>query len=363
MDLVAAPEMIRDSRADGPGLEPLSYPVYFVNPNTEKWGDLFDAAELPDPDLIYSRFSDSNDIWVVKTYLRLRSRGLDVRLVSELVPGAVNVVMNYNLLIKRLSYNCYVVACRADTFRSTISNHAIVQNPHNVLTATDHLIQHWPQPGLIPRDSSRGSRLETIVYKGSRLNLCAAFLDPGFERRLREIGVAFRINEDPANFHDYRNCDVVLAVRDLTESDYFAKPASKLVNAWHGGVPALLGPEPAYQAMRKTPLDYIEIRSPEEAIRQIIHLKENPELYRRMAENARVRARQFTIDRIAAQWHEVLAGPVAEGFSTWSAQSVLSKSLVRPIRFAAQAAQQIREKRKYMHQRDHGFRPISGRFT
>ena len=153
------------------------------------------------------------------------------------------------------------------------------------------------------------------------------------------------------------------AVRDLTESDYFAKPASKLVNAWHGGVPALLGPEPAYQAMRTTPLDYIEIRSPEEAIRQIIHLKENPELYRRMAENARVRARQFTIDRIAAQWHEVLAGPVAEGFSIWSEQSVLSKSLVRPLRFAAQAAQQIREKRKYMYQRDHGFRPISGRFT
>jgi serine O-acetyltransferase len=32
-DFVAAPEMIRDSHADGPRLEPLSYPLYFVNPN------------------------------------------------------------------------------------------------------------------------------------------------------------------------------------------------------------------------------------------------------------------------------------------------------------------------------------------
>ena len=65
-------------------------------------------------------------------------------------------------------------------------------------------------------------------------------------------------------------------MRDLTESDYFAKPASKLVNAWHAGVPALLGPEPAYQALRMQ-FDYIEIRSPEDAIREVIRLKENPE--------------------------------------------------------------------------------------
>jgi hypothetical protein len=79
----------------------LPYPVYFVNPNREKWGDLFDATQLLDPDLVYSRFSDSNDIWAVKSYLRLRSRGLDVQLVSELVPNAINVTMNYNLLIKQ----------------------------------------------------------------------------------------------------------------------------------------------------------------------------------------------------------------------------------------------------------------------
>jgi hypothetical protein len=360
---VAAPDTIHSNCANSRRLQPLPYPVYFVNPNRDRWADIFDATELPDPDLIYSRFGDSNDIWVVKTYLRLRSRGLDVRLVSQLVPSAINVIMNYNLDISQMSYDCYVISCRADTYRSTICHHTIVQNPHNVLTASDHLVQHWPQPGLIPRDVSRGSRLETIVYVGNRLNLCSAFLDPSFERKLQKIGVTFRVNESPADFHDYRNCDAALAVRDLTESDYFAKPASKLVNCWRAGVPALLGPEPAYQALRKTPLDYIEIRSPEEAIRQIVRLKENPELYLRIAENGLVRAREFTIDRIAAQWREVLAGPVAKGFSVWAKRPILWKSLLRPTLFAAQAVRHIHEKRKYLNQRDHGFRPISGRFT
>jgi Glycosyl transferases group 1 len=350
-------------RPNGERLQPLPYPVYFVNPNKERWADVFDATDLPDPDDIHSRFGDSNDIWIVKTYLRLRSRGLDVRLVAQLVPRAINVIMNYNVLIRGLSYHCYVVCCRADTYRTAICHHTIVQNPNNVLTANDHLIQHWPQPGLIPRDTSRGSRLETIVYMGNRLNLCPAFLAPTFEHPLRDIGITFRVNEDPANFHDYRNSDVVLAVRDLTESDYFAKPASKLVNSWHAGVPALLGPEPAYQALRKTPLDYIEIRSPEEAIQQIIRLKKDPELFRQMAENGLTRARQFTIDQIAAQWRDVLAGPVAEGFSVWTERPVLWKSLIRPALFGVQAVRHIHEKRKYLIQRDHGFRPISGRFT
>ena len=359
---MSVPETAQDS-ASCPKLEPLPYPVYFVHPYRERWADIFEAAEPPDPDLIYWRFAGSNDVWIVNTYLHLRRRGLEVRLVSQMVPSAINVVLNTDLGIRWFPYQSYVVSCRADSFRPTICHHTIVQNPHNVLASTDHLVQHWPQPGLIPRDTSRGSRLETIGYMGNSLNLWSAFRDPSFERRLRELGVTFQVNEDPTNFHNYKNCDLVLAVRDLTESDYFAKPASKLINAWTAAVPALLGPEPAYQALRTTLLDYMEIRSPEDAIREVIRLKEDPELYCRMVENGLIRAGQFTIDRITTRWLDVLAGPVAEGFSVWAGRPALLKSLIRPAVFAAQAARNIYEKRKYLKQRDHGFRPISGRFT
>lgn len=360
---MSASETAQHNHASGLKLEPIPFPVYFVHPYRERWADLFDAVEPPDPELIHRRFSGSNDVWIVKTYLYLRRRGLDVRLVSKMAPNAINVVLNTDLGIRQFAYQSYVVSCRADSFRPTICHHTIVQNPHNVLSSTDHLVQHWPHPGLIPRDISRGSRLKTVGYIGDRLNLWSAFRDPSFEARLHDIDVTFQVNDDPANFHDYRNCDVILAVRDLTESDYFAKPATKLVNAWLAGVPALLGPEPAYQALRTTPLDYIEVRSPQDAIREVTRLKEDPALYSQMVENGLIRARQFTIDRIATRWREVLAGPVSEGFSAWAAHSALWKSLVRPAVFATQAARNVYEKRKYLKQRDHGFRPISGRFT
>jgi hypothetical protein len=356
-------EAIKGDRENSLGLEAIPYPVYFVHPYRTRWADVFEATTLPDPSSIYQRFTEPNDAWIMQTDLRLSRRGLDVHLVSQPMPGAINVVMNYDLGIRQLSYQSYIVSCRADTFRPTICHHTIVQNPHNLLSANDHLVQHWPQPGLIPRDVSRGSRLETIAYMGSSVNLWSAFREQSFEQKLRAIGVTFRANEDASNFHDYKDYDMVLAVRDLTESDYFAKPASKLINAWHAGVPALLGPEPAYRALRTSPLDYIEIRSPEEAIHAVTLLKEDPKLYRRMVENGLVRAREFTIDRIAARWRQVLAGPIAEGFTVWTGRSTLWKSLVRPTLFAVQAGRNIHEKHKYLKQRDHGFRPISGRFT
>ena len=52
--------------------------------------------------------------------------------MSQLVPGAINVIMNTDLGIRQLSYDSYVVSCRADTFRLTICHHTIVQNPHNL---------------------------------------------------------------------------------------------------------------------------------------------------------------------------------------------------------------------------------------
>jgi hypothetical protein len=343
--------------------EPLPYTVYFIHPDREAWADVVDAKYPVDPDLIHARFSSSSDIWIIQTYLHLRRKGLDVRLESRPVRGAINVVMNYDLGIRQVPCHSYVVSCRADTFYPYISNHVIVQNPINASPGTDHFVPHWPQPGLIPRDASRGSRVEVVGYMGHRTNLWEAFLEPEFKYKLEQMNLTFAMNETVASYHDYSECDVVIAVRDLTERDYLAKPASKLINAWHAGVPALLGPEPGFQALRKTELDYVEISSPEQALDALRRLKDDPGLYNQMVENGRLRAREFTRDVVAARWFDVLSGPVADGFSTWSGRPAAWKSFVRPALFAWQAMRNIREKRNYLHYRDHGFRPISGRTT
>jgi hypothetical protein len=348
---------------DGDVASRLPYPVYFVHPSENRWLDVFGAPELPDPDSLHSRFVEANDIWIVQTYLRLKRRGLDVRLVSKLVPGAINVIMNYDLGIRQLSFQSYVVACRADTFVPTMCHQTIVQNPNNASSPTEHLVHHWPQPGLVTRDISRGARLDTVVYMGHAINLWSQFRSFTFKQTLSDVGVNFRINENSAHFSDYSQCDAVLAIRDLTEADFLAKPASKLVNAWHAGVPALLGPEPAFQSLRKTPFDYIEIRSTDEALRAIEYLKNHPDFFHQMIQNGFNRAQAFTSDRIAARWGELLGGPIAHGFSLWAQRPTIWKVLVRPSLFAGQVARNIYEKQKYLYQRDHGFRPVSGRFT
>ena len=166
--------------------------------------------------------------------------------------------MNYDLRVVDLPYQSYVVCCRADTFKTTMCHHTIVQNTRNVHSENDHFIPHWPQPGLIKRSTSSGKKLQTLTYMGSSINLWSPLRSVEFSEKLRDIGIDFKINVNPSDFHDYRECDAVLAVRDLTESDYNAKPASKLINAWHAGVPALLGPEPAFQALRRSELDYLD---------------------------------------------------------------------------------------------------------
>ena len=87
---------------------------------------------------------------------------------------------------------------------------------------------------------------------------------------------------------DYSDVDLVLAVRPPIGT-YTDKPASKLYNAWRAGVPALLGPEPAFRELYTDPLDYVEVSTVEDALAAIDRLRAEPDLYRRMIDRGRRR--------------------------------------------------------------------------
>ena len=272
----------------------LPFPVYFVYPDQSQGAGVFGAEYPPDPNTEPWRYYTTADCWVMLTYVHLKRRGFDVRLATRPVPESINVIAGYDLGIKNCAFDSYMVACRSDSTRPMICAHTIVQNPHNAIAPTEHLIQHWPQPGLLSRLPGRGDRVERIVFKGADYNLWKPFAGAEFRQALAMLGVEFRIDSWPEDrrqcrWHDYQDTDLVLAVRNLTEMDYYIKPASKLINAWHAGTPALLGPEPAFQALRRSELDYVEIRTPEEAVQAVRRLKEDPKLYRTMVENGRSR--------------------------------------------------------------------------
>jgi hypothetical protein len=245
-----------------------------------------------------------------------------------------------------------------------------VQNSLNVLTDTDHFIPHWPQPGLLPRQRDRGAQIETLCYKGSENNLYHAFRSNEFRARLAELGLTLQydVKENVAgasavNWFDYRNCDLVLAVRDITEEDAKIKPATKLINAWLAGCPALLGPEPAFQAMRRSPLDYFEVRTPQEALDAATRLKQTPGLFDEMVENGLRRGAKFIPDRIAEQWRAVLGGPIAADYCAWNSQHPMVRLPKRWVSFALNTFRHKRSAKAAEYHREHGYRPISGRNT
>jgi hypothetical protein len=153
------------------------------------------------------------------------------------------------------------------------------------------------------------------VFKGdTRVNLLPELGEERFRARLGELGCVWSVSKrtpgrEPVAWYDYRDADVLVAVRHLSPAYADSKPASKLVNAWMAGVPALLGPESAFRDLRESAYDYLEVRSADEVLAAIRWLKEHPGVYREMVRNGLARARAFAVDRLTASWWSYLTGP------------------------------------------------------
>jgi len=346
-------------------LAPLPFPVTFFCHEPERWSELFSGREdsVPDPDTIHRRIINNEDCWIIQTYLQLKRRGLNVHLANNFIPQTICVASTLNFGARDNPFSSFVVGCRSDGFKPALSDFTIVQNQAQIESETDVLIPHWPQPGLIPRSPERGISIKNLVFKGWQNNLYESFRSPQFCQALDHLGVQLVINsplnDDIVEWHDYSNADLVIAVRDLTEQDALVKPASKLINAWLAGVPALLGPEPAFRDLRQSPLDYIEVKRPEEVLDAIRRLQQDPNLYQQMIENGLKRAEAFTTDCIAQQWRDVLAGPVAQRYTRWRQRTSISRIGEFTLRLFRQ---KIAINRANYH-RKHGYRIISGKVT
>ena len=88
------------------------------------------------------------------------------------------------------------------------------------------------------------------------------------------------------------------------------KPAWR--NAWLAGVPAMVGPESAYRALRRDASDFIEVSSRAEAEAAVLRLLEEPGLYARMRQRAAERAVDCSIARVTQRWMEVLGREIPQ---------------------------------------------------
>jgi hypothetical protein len=310
------------------------------------WPDLASLTEA-DVDSQPARFRTGVVNWVLQTALHLReslhAAHVTTSISEEILPGAVNIVHrdSYNGL-SSAGRRAVIIGVRADRPPFELADFEILQN--DVLPLKEHQfsIPFWPQPGLIARHASRGNRIENMVYLGNTGTASPWLTDTPFLLALESIGVSYEIRAK--KWFDYGDIDLVLAHRAEAPCMVIHKPASKLVNAWLAGAPALLGDEPAYLNLRHGPLDYISVDSPQDVLMAIARLRQQPELYQEMIAHGHRRAALFTVDMLRRRWLELIldvALPQAEAIlkrKTWVDQLA---------RLAAQKTQSRAFKRRY----------------
>jgi hypothetical protein len=316
-------------------------PVYFYIPR-EDWP----IQELPKslkrtaisanlqslgtPSLVVTAYS-----WILQTYLWLKADDFPCTLVGTLPSEGIVIAYWGSIPLDcKPSPRLLLVSVLADgLYPHPYSQLRIVQNRQQAaLFHNSYYMPHWPQPGLIPRRPTRSDRFENIGFFGAISNLSPELKSASWQSELKALGLNWHVVE-PGRWHDYSNIDAVVAVRDFQQRDFFQKPATKLFNAWHAGVPAILGCESAFQAERQSDLDYIEVSSPDEILVALKQLRDTPELRRAMIANGQLRAEETSIENLTAQWRDFITEVAVPAYEDWCSASYIKQQSLFMQRF------------------------------
>jgi hypothetical protein len=268
--------------------------------------------------------------WTLQTYLNLRSQDFPCILTDEF-PDTGIVLAHWDSLPIDLepSPQQLIVCFQADRARHPYAQVHIVQNRDSarrdlmtwgdryLLPGQDYYMPHWPQPGLLARSPERGDRFENLGYFGLEANLLPKFKTKKWQEQLNDLGLSWLIVQEFDRWNDYSHVDAVVAIRSFKQTGFTWKPATKLFNAWHAGVPAILGCESAYQAERKSDLDYLEVSTLEETLQAIRRLKDNVHLRQSMVKQGRIRAQETTQSFLTNRWTYLLQKDLSENYEQW----------------------------------------------
>lgn len=274
-------------------------------------------------------WSSPVQVWVWSTFLRVRAAGLECQLTDVFPKKGIVVAAACTLPLNLpTSPEICHISTVADSPPRFYPQIQVTQNPFQAelygqsfaLPKWIH-IPHWPQPDLIPRDPGRGDRFETVGFLGHRDQLVAELRTLETQKRLQDMRLKLIIRDD--NFQNYADLDAVLAVRSFDGNPYAHKPATKLVNAWQAGVPAILGAESAYRAIRQSLLDFVEVTTVESCFAALEHLKRHPTLRQVMVANGQHRIRDWAEETVTQRWLQLLTVEAPQVYETWQRQGPL----------------------------------------
>ncbi len=283
--------------------------------------------------------------WVVQTFQRLRDTGFPCEITERVPADGVFVAHRKSLPRGFVPPPGVLFVClRADaTFHPFAHLHVVLNRRALGGWHSSYYMPHWPQPGLLPRDPARGDRWENAAFFGDPASFTAEMTGPAWEATLRELGLRWHF-VPPEKWHDFREVDVVVAVRSFDGHRHDNKPPTKLFNAWRAGVPAVLGRESAYQAERRSALDYLEVASFDEVIAALRRLKADPALRQAMMLNGIERGKECDPAVIVARWREFFETVAAPACARWRDPSRAKQWLWRLNGWLKMQAQDWRER-------------------
>lgn len=275
--------------------------------------------------------------WTLQTFLYLKKYNFSCNL-SNLVPPDGIIIAHRDFLPSKLTPNSkqLFVCIKADRDKHPFAQLHIVQNPNDDLNFMwqRHYLPHWPQGRIIPRDAKRGERFENIAYLGNEYELAQEVKSSSWEKQINSLGLTWHLVTEKDMWNDYSYVDAILAVRSFDKyNTYDHKPASKLLNAWLAGVPAVLGCESAYREEGRNGVDYIEVSKVEEAIFALKHLRDNITFRHLIVKGCLVHAEQINPEKIVEKWQNFLIEKAIPEYEKWTKTSPFQRSIFLLKRF------------------------------
>lgn len=267
--------------------------------------------------------------WTIQTFMYLRAHSFPCELTASLPKKGI-IITHGDLLspFMKPSAEQFIVEIKPDRYlRCIFSNFVIVQNRHDPIhfekkrfLIKSAVVNHWPQSNLIPRDSKRKELFKNICFMGDP--------DEGFiretavlESKINKLGLTWRM-VPREKWNDYSEVDAIVAVRPADCRMLKRKPATKLINAWSAGVPAILSADIAFEDIRKSALDYLRARNIPEIIEHLKRLKGDPSLRKTMVENGKKRVEEFSIEKTIYQWITIIREHVIPEYIVWRKSAV-----------------------------------------
>jgi hypothetical protein len=246
--------------------------------------------------------------WIYQTWMHLKKSGADVEMVENLPQEGIAITLNGWLPPHFLApRDLFVAGLVTDGMPHAGVDLQIVQNAwHAGKLPSAIFMPHWPQPGLIPRDPERGARLESVCFFGDPNNLAVELRDSVWQEGLEQtIGARFEIR-GAERWHDYRDVDAIVAVREFGAGRQMHKPATKLYNAWLAGVPMIAGIDSAYLTEGSPGQDYLQAASAEEVVAQLCRLRDEPRLREAIVAGGRKKSLAIGTEPMIRRWRELV---------------------------------------------------------